>query len=506
MFKRRQVFAYDPLEKQSSDPNLHFQVGSTEQNLTKRKAQQHNMTSYKELVRKSAQFLDLVGLKKYPTKHNILSALSSDTDAQKHAEECANGAAVILTDRVYQLAKDVLNVRQSIGTEAEQKVLEGVDVNGFIDRLLEKRPLVFMGRNDHYKLRVKAPDSTLFPTGILGWLPPSSPPFDSVQDDTASLREYISYEEMAVSALLGVAVHSPFINDGNRYNRGRVGKKGSFYQDGVMVGLVGSRFERLDQMESRFMLVSPFSSPENGYGINGDSHKKIALQPWATFYNLDYFPSYDEVVEATNNKTKESESTIHGEYIPIWGGSFLNVSVYKERMKHSYLCLFAEANRRASLDPSHRTAYVHAVGLGLGVWSVSPNQNALIEEIVIDLLQSHSFPHLSDVDLSWIISEKVGESVTVTDSAGHDILLHHTKNSPASVYNSSEEIDENKKEKLLVVSYAWDGNSYPGNEYWEGSLQASGDPAAACFSFIPELQNPLVNPAVSSSSLQIFPL
>ncbi|RYE13674.1 MAG: DUF4804 domain-containing protein, partial [Sphingobacteriaceae bacterium] len=48
----------------------------------------------------------------------------------------------------------------------------------------------------------------------------------------------------------------------------------------------------------------------------------------------------------------------------------------------------------------------------------------------------------------------------------------------------------------LVTTYAWDGNSYPGNEYWLGSLSASGDPAAVCSSTIGELHNSLVHTAL----------
>lgn len=53
------------------------------------------------------------------------------------------------------------------------------------------------------------------------------------------------------------------------------------------------------------------------------------------------------------------------------------------------------------------------------------------------------------------------------------------------------------------MSYAWDGNALPGNEFWLGSLSGSGDPAAASSTQIAEIHNPHINPIVCAENLRI---
>merc|ERR1711964_23301 len=46
---------------------------------------------------------------------------------------------------------------------------------------------------------------------------------------------------------------------------------------------------------------------------------------------------------------------------------------------------------------------------------------------------------------------------------------------------------------LIVTNYAWDSNSYPGNEIYWRMLQGSGDPAAWCCSTVGRAGNPEIN-------------
>ena len=73
---------------------------------------------------------------------------------------------------------------------------------------------------------------------------------DEPLNNFIKLQDYLSYDEMIPASLLDVSSPTFFINDGNRFNSGQPGLPGTFQPRGVIVGLVGARFERKDRMDS----------------------------------------------------------------------------------------------------------------------------------------------------------------------------------------------------------------------------------------------------------------
>ena len=56
----------------------------------------------------------------------------------------------------------------------------------------------------------------------------------------------------------------------------------------------------------------------------------------------------------------------------------------------------------------------------------------------------------------------------------------------------AELLPQEFKDCISIAGYAWDGNSYPGNEYWFG-MMGSFDPQAINCSLLGQFQNPEVN-------------
>jgi len=426
-----------------------------------------SLVAKSELFSKSAPFATYANLIKVIAKNNV--------DTQQQVARQANDVHPIISPSVVTLIQDYLEHKRKYGSSTEADLYAHMDVSAFFDRLLIKRPLMFMTENDTYMLR----DGK---QGCGG--------FEAIgtQSEHAPLllREYLSYDEMQIAALIGVAVPTYFINNGNRFNRGITSKEGTYQKEGVYTGLVGARFEKPGLMEWQHMIVTPEQNrAENGYGADADpaNIKTKLLALWQKFYG-ERFATYDQVVNDTT-----------GRFYPVNGETYLDSAVYKKRMKMVIEPFLCDANERGKL--AGKKVYCHAVGLGLGVWQITSEQARLMLEVYQEILSQRNFAHIADIDFSWFPPEYADNAKQLC-VGNNDIALHYSKRNPADI------LQHDDAEKLLVAMYAWDSNAYPGNEYWAGYLNASGDPAAASCSTIVELQNPLINSNVSFDQVRMY--
>ena len=349
------------------------------------------------------------------------------------------------------LAQAFLTHKRTQGSSFEKELYatdETFTWRDLVARLIVKRPLVFMGANDHTMLR----DGTVPERAAKGAVNVNLEwDFNGTEMQSRNLyltlEEYLSYDEVMLGSLIGVSGPSYFINDGNRYNSGRPGKDGTFESRGIIIGLVGARFERRDRMDSIFCLPQL-------------AKERRTMHPELESIFQDFFG----VERAPKAK--------------------FDVETYKARIRITAEILLLEANDRAKA--AGKTAYVYVVGLGLGVWQHNADQVHHYLSAFEAALYTLSLPHISTVEFAWIPADQTEKCRLVTIGEEKGIKVLFSKRSPAGKLETDE---------LLVLSYAWDGNAFPGNEYWGGSLAGSGDPAAACMSTVGELHNSLVNEA-----------
>ncbi|HEV2917285.1 MAG TPA: DUF4804 domain-containing protein, partial [Candidatus Babeliales bacterium] len=121
----------------------------------------------------------------------------------------------------------------------EQKLTPEV----FIDRLLKKRPIVFYGPEDNYISRNVE-------IGAGG--------FESIGTKSEKgpliLKDYVSYDEMAISALILLSSPVFFINNGKQGNQGI--KTNNCQEEGIYVGLVEPRYEKYGLMEAKYIIIT----------------------------------------------------------------------------------------------------------------------------------------------------------------------------------------------------------------------------------------------------------
>jgi len=356
----------------------------------------------------------------------------------------AKSTHILIHSRYPTLLTAFLAHKRASGSIHERSLYADLSWQHLVARFINARPYIFMNSSDFTLLR---DGTTLSLNANQEW--DRNGTASQHLNSHLTLENYLSYDEIMLSSLLGVSGPSYFINNGSRRNRARTAPQGSYEPRGIIVGLVGARFERENRMDSVHIL--PLQVEEKTPGLQ-DPAISAMIQ---TFLG------------APRNQTLD-----------------FDVLMYKARCRVTAEMFLLEANARAA--EAGKKAWAYVVGLGLGVWQYTYEQREWYVSAWGEALDALDLPHVGTVEFAYIsgLSAQVQEKVSDL-AARKGIRVVFSQRDPADKLRSGE---------LLVLSYAWDGNAFPGNEYWLGSLDGSGDPAAACMSTVAELHNPLVNP------------
>lgn len=410
----------------------------------------------------------------------------------------ARSARVVVLEGVSGLMERFLGIKLRLGSSKEKTLYRGMSTVSLARRLLMNRPAAFLGRYDQH---VTLPDGVRL-SQEKHWYKEFMKIGTDQETHPLVLADFMSYDEMALSALIGAASHTVFFNDGNRMNMGRPGPAGSFVPEGVIVGLVGTRLELPGLMEFVTVMANQEQNTEkNGFGEGrGGTEERIAINAmWADFYGYPdaKLPTFEEAV---------SQGDVY-----VWTGrGFLHKKMWQFRTSLSLASRGREAGRKA---------YGHVVGLGLGAWLVHPLQLPLFVEALLE-----SYKSLPQMDRDWIDTVDISYLVnlhrltdddvatmqslqSLIDAGGAEGTVILSFNEPQSslkrTWRQQLHMAPGEERRvlgpgvLLVVMYAWDANAWPGNEYYNGQWAGSSDPAAACSTLLPYLHNPRINTDIS---------
>jgi len=398
--------------------------------------------------------------------------------------------------------------------------------------LIYNRPLTFYYNNiiNKDETRIDVPSAAM-----QEYLKGNYPYFNRYKDKQQPKNEM--YELVALAALFGVSCKSNVINDGNRFNEGK--KMNDYVKDtkAYICGLVGARFEIHDQMEYAYLIKEP------------DPNRFILskLREFFVYKVKKNKNKYLYEIKDTHNGTCEyvgfeyNDTSKYWKYKPekwkheesLTGKKSKEfIELLRERLRFTYEIFLNECLRIFEKEQKQEKLCVIITGLGAGVWSDNFHYIIyLIEDIIFSIVNENYEKYKNafhtirfstirdwidpepkqglgnynqDIDATEFhnIYPKLKEGTIIFDYTHFKAIdikrvLNFSKlNLEDNTYLKIGQgmFEPNPTKYLQVAVFAWDGNSYVGNEYWERGLTWSGDPAMACCTHIGELVNPWIHP------------
>nr|XP_017109778.2 uncharacterized protein LOC108134103 [Drosophila bipectinata] len=377
----------------------------------------------------------------------------------------------VMHEKTLQLYIKFLEHKLKFGTEKELKIYKGMTLIDFVQRLMTKRCIWFLGDEDEYCTME---------------LEDGSAGFEAVgtenEEKGLTMNEVLSYDEIKLSALMYFSTRTEFINDGSKDNAGeKLLDKSTIELEGVIIGLIGARFERPFVMDYQDIKITEEQNIlSRGYGDHKITTGPINLRRiWREFYEEPKDFLYDEF----------RGNEIDFQRFEKVNGGYFDHQVMRKRYRNTFETLLLEAQARATR--ARKLAYVHVLPIGLGIWKAARHQERTFFEAFEETLRGlgDRLNHIGVVHFAWFHCARVGG---LYDGA----FLPFDKHPKGGIkFKNSRRNGHDKllEDMLLVVTYGGDGNALPGNEFWAGSLQGDSDSAAACSTLMAELQNPHIN-------------
>jgi Domain of unknown function (DUF4804) len=443
--------------------------------------------------------------------HNHIEVLGNSIAATKksivqHAQSVNVGISPKLAEGLLNFATYMCEQ----GSHEEKEIYKNIALPNLVHRYFSCRPLAAYGIRD-LKTGEYLKEQFLFRDNTMSLVLKGKP-----MPAHITLTDYISPDEIMWSSLLSLSSWTCCINSGSRKNVGHPNQGGVPYKkEIVFVGVVGPRFEVSNEFDWKLMVITKDqNTAQNGYGVSHCNNGALGI--WEKFYNTK-FPTYEEA------ETHRKEHANEQRFVPVGNPTdnyLFNVPVYKQRVEIAAESFFTDGSARASTAGT--LAYLHVVGLGIGLWAIDKKkQEQWMLEKYAHMIRNNKYraKGIGAINFSWFDPSEEIKKELIQIGLDNDIVIWFSKKDPAAqdpidkadlgeeLFNEwmnrlerlGSSLPSYLKGMITVAMYAWDGNAYPGNEYWLGALDSSGDPAAACCSTITQTQNILVNPFLSEN-------
>jgi len=365
---------------------------------------------------------------------------------------------VILSKNLVPLINKFIIFKQKYGSLVEQTIYRDMTIQKFITRLIKKRAVTFSGQVDRYTLR----------NGLKGFGSWQMIGTD-YQQTPLIMNDYLTYDELEINAFLGTSIYTPFLNQGQFRNNGLPGS--DFERNGIIIYQPGIRIHSINYMEWKFIIVDPVQNTlENGYGPNNKTIKGHYMDLWAKFYDVQYFPLYEEVLSYTDHRYIKLEN---------FKDIFLDTLLLQKRIRYNVLLFLKEANIRAYAINKYAFCYIDTKSFDLS--------NAIFDYIhkeyintIKSIISTRNYKNISNIYFSTNTPNEI-----LNEKIGHIQVEVGTRNPFTSLRDDS---------RILIANVGTNSNSYPGNEIFEHISSGSN---IATGSYTSIIGNPEINRLLS---------